>query len=98
MIIEIYIMIQCLIILLMFFGWKDNHPMFWVLGFIFSSLQVFSSYNIEYVVMVLSDSVLTAHVMSLPFPILSYINIMLAGICLLMFFWDLFSAGGGLER
>ncbi len=91
MIIEIYILIQCLILILLFLGWKDNHPMYWTLAFIFSAIQVFASYNIEYVVMVFSDSVLTSNIVSLSFPILSYINIMLAMIAMLMFFWDIFN-------
>ena len=93
-----YIMIQCLILILMFFGWKDNHPMYWVLGFIFSAIQIFTSYNIEYVVMVLSDNVLSGHTISMAYPILSYINIMFAMICMLMFFWDIFNPSRSLER
>lgn len=92
MIIEIYILIQCLILILLFLGWKDNHPLYWTFAFVFSSVLVFSSYNIEYVVMVLqTDGILSTNIVSLAFPILSYINIMLGMFAMLMFFVDVFN-------
>ena len=90
MIIEMYIMFEVLILMLILLGWFRGHIMFWGLGFVFSAIQIFTSYNIEYVVFVY-DTVLTTHVKSIDYAILSYINMIFLAICIVMFFWDMFN-------
>ena len=92
MIIELYILFQVLVLILLFLGWKDNHPMYWAMAFVFSGIQIFTSYNIEYVVMIYTNmGVLTSNIVSLYFPILSYINIFLCLLSATMFMWDIFN-------
>jgi hypothetical protein len=92
MIIEMYIIFQVLVFLLLYLGWKDKSPIYWILSFIFSSIQVFTSYNIEYIVMVYSNlGELTSEIVSYSFPILSYVNIIFVAVSLIMFFWDIFN-------
>ena len=92
MIIEIYILFQVLVLILLYLGWSNGHPMYWALGFVFSGIQIFTSYNIEYIVMVYSNlGVLTSNIVSLSFPILSYINMLFAVLSVTMLMWDVFN-------
>lgn len=92
MIIEFYILFEILLLLLLYFGWRDKHPIFWILSFIFSGIQIFTSYNIEYIVMIYDNSeVLTSNIVNMSFPILSYINILFLVISIVMFMWDIFN-------
>jgi len=92
MIIEMYMIFQVLVFLLLFLGWIYKSPIYWILCFIFSSVQIFTSYNIEYIVMVYSSlGELTSHIVSLSFPILSYVNFVFLTISITMFFWDIFN-------
>ena len=97
MIIEFYFLIEILILLLLFLGWFKEHPIFWVLGFVFSAVQIFTSYNIEYVVMVY-DGTLSSEIISMSYPVLSFINMLFLAICLIMLFADIFTNKSGYNR
>jgi len=92
MIIELYIIFQVLILILLYLGWKEKHPIFWIFSFIFSGIQIFTSYNIEYIVMIYENTgVLTSNIVNLSFPILSYVNILFLVVSITMFMWDIFN-------
>lgn len=92
MIIELYILFQTLLILLLYLGWRNSHPMYWALALIFSGIQIFTSYNIEYIVMIYSNTgELTSHLANYSFPLLSYINMLFLTMSVVMFMWDIFN-------
>jgi hypothetical protein len=92
MIIELYIIFQTLVILLLYLGWKNGHPMYWAMSLVFSGIQIFTSYNVEYVVMIYSNiGELTSELVNYSFPLLSYINILFLMISITMFVWDIFN-------
>jgi len=92
MIIEMYFLIECLVLTLLFLGWIKEHPIYWALACIFSAINIFTSYSIEYVIHVISSGgLVTTTITSLSFPILSYINIMFFVLGLLFFFLDIFN-------
>ncbi len=83
----------------MFLGWSNGHPLYWIVAFIFSAVNIFESYNLQYVVNIVDIlGNLTTEVSSVAFPILSYINIFLAALCLVLFFWDIFNPKQDLKR
>jgi len=90
LIIEIFILLQCFTIVLFLLAWYRQEPMMWVLGFIFSAINIFASYNVEYVVMTFSKGVLEQNMISMSYPVVSYINMIFLAISMLMFFWDIF--------
>jgi hypothetical protein len=91
MIIEIFILLQVFTIILFLIAWYKQEPMMWVMAFIFSSINIFTSYNVEYVVMTFSKGVLAQNIISISYPVVSYINMIFLAASIIMFFWDIYN-------
>jgi hypothetical protein len=92
MIIELYVMIQVLAFIVFLISWFRKNVLLWALSIILFGIQTFLSFNIQYLITIVSNSTSfvteTIVVSSLP---MASINMLFGSLGLIMFFWEIFN-------
>lgn len=97
MLIEIYILLQVIVVGLFLIAFFTKHEILWVVTLVTSALMMFSSYNVEKTVQVynatLSNSTFAVYesaVVSNSYPYLMGFNALFFALALILVFFDMF--------
>jgi hypothetical protein len=99
MIIELFIFLQILALVFLFLGFFKGNVLFYALALFLFGVQIFTSYNIEYIVTVVkSNGTIVSSMINYVSTTTSYINILFFAITLILLMYDFIMGNAEIKR